>query len=261
MRRKLLFLLACFVLTGSAFAQNTFSVITKAVKPSGTKPIVIQRNLTCPHSQLSLARHVCVDVNHGKILSVHSQNLRVRDIVIPQYHIKAKIAVGRLNRPENLHGGYNYLRTLAKQARELGTIEPCYAQIWKKIADSRTYNGAHHIVNKSTLKEIHKDMKQKAEERGLPFPISLTEMQNNAPAVFHRLHGTPEYKHIFHNNERQVGLYYTGGMKMVIEDFFYQLKELGFRQHSRELQIPPAVQEATLAEAELWCKMFHLRWE
>lgn len=256
--RKLLLLLACFIVSGGSFAQNTFSIVAKTAR--GSRPIVLQRTLTLPRSQVSFAQKI-LDAQKGKILNFQKQTLRTGSIEIPQYYIEAQISLARLNRPENIHGGYNYLRTMSKLAREPELIEPAHIRNWQEVTNSYTYNGAHHIVNKSSLKEIYKDMRQKAAEKGLPFPINLTEMQNNAPAVFHRLHGHPDYTYIFHNSGRQVGLYYTGGIKMVIEDFFMQLETLATQTQHPELLVPAEVQKATFIEAELWCKMFHLRWE
>lgn len=258
--RHLLLLLACLFVSGVSFAQNTFAIVAKTSREAALRPIVIQRTLTLPRSQVNFAQKILAE-KKGKIIKSQKQTLRFNNIEIPQHYIEAQITLARLSRPENIHGGYNYLRTMSKLAREPELIEPAYIASWQEIADSHTYNGAHHIVNKSSLKEIYKDMKQKAAARGMPFPVNLTEMQNNAPAVFHQLHGSTEYTRIFHNSTRQVNLYYIGGMKLVIEDFFMHMELIAKHHHRPDFLVPEEVQKSTYTEAELWCKMFHLRWE
>ena len=87
----------------------------------------------------------------------------------------------------------------------------------------------------------------------------LHEIQNNAPAVFHSLHGNPVYKDIFHNREKQFKLYQKGGVKLVLDDFFKNVhiisREENVRFFSKE------VIRNTYLEAHLWCETFNLKWE
>lgn len=265
--RILLSLLACIILTGSAFAQNAFSIIkagktaTRVPKSfsAAVRPIVISRTIIVPRAQTKIAREICSQ--RSKYIKIRSFKQHVDKISLPKTYIETRFAIARLEKPEKYYGGYNYLRTLFKLSRDPQNIELPYTANWQKVSNTATYHGVHHIVNKSTLKEIYADMQAKAAERALPFPINLTEMQNNAPAIFHRLHGDPAFAQLFHNTNRQLGLYYTGGVKMIIEDFFIQLDQTSLRQNNPELKVPEEAKKGTMKEAELWCKIFHLRWD
>lgn len=255
-------LLTCIVFSAPAFSQSVFSVVRKSNKlATAFKPIVISRSVLVPSAQLPLATRVCMARMPVALSSPEKLSIRLNTI-ISTAQIETQFAIPRLNRPENIYGGYNYLRTMTKLSLKLpNNVEKAYQETWQKINLTRTYNGAHHIVNKTTLEEIFLRMKEQARARGEEFNVNLSEMQNNAPAIFHRLHGNPQFNHIFHNRERQLHIYYRSGMKAVIEDFFEQVNMVAEESGGLILQVPQSVIEGTYLEAELWCKTFNLRWE
>lgn len=261
--RKLLPFLVLVLVSCSAFGQNAFSVVKKAsTLRTAFRPIVISREIVAPSSQLPLAIRACTsrvpcDLSKPKKFFVQLNSATVSRVVL-QTHF----AIPRLNRPENVYGGYNYLRTMTKLSyNPTDNIEDIYQSAWRKINHVQGYNGAHHIVNKSTLEQIYLDMKTKARSRGETLGINLSEMQNNAPAVFHRLHGHPEFTPVFHNKERQLQIYYTSGIKAVIDDFFEQVNLIAWESDGLIPRVPQKVMEGTYMEAELWCKTFNLRWK
>lgn len=262
--RILLCLLSCFILSGSLFGQSVFSVIRKPAaiaRQIPFKTIPISRTLAVPPNQVPLAIKVC-DLRTPCIQSNPKPVVyKLPDARIKRTVIEAQFAIARLSRPEKAFGGYNYLRTLAKLSYKPQNVDPNYLAVWRKINSSHSYNGAHHIVNKRTLQEIHLMEKEKAKQKGEPYLINLSEMQNNAPAIFHRLHGNPNFSHIFHNLERQLFLYREYGVKGIIEDFFFQLEQISKESNYAIPAVPPVVIENTYLEAELWSKTFNLRWE
>lgn len=255
-------LLTCVIFSAPAFAQSAFSVVRKpSTLANAFKPIVISRTVAVPVAQLPLASQVCLSRVPCTVSSPKKLSSRL-ETAVARAQIEAHFAIPRLNRPENIYGGYNYLRTMTKLSQKSPrNIESEHQGIWQKINHTRSYNGAHHIVNKSTLEQIHQNMKIKARVRGQTFTTNLSEMQNNAPAIFHRLHGNPEFSYIFHNRERQLQIYYQSGMKAVIDDFFEQVNLLAWESDGLIPRVPQKVMEGTYLEAELWCKTFNLRWE
>lgn len=261
--RKLQLVLVLALLSCSAFGQSAFSVVrAPTALRTSFQPIVISRSLLLPKSQIPLAVRACTLRSPCVVSNPQKVSVHINAATISRIHMEALFAIPRLNRPENIYGGYNYLRTMTKLSyRSSDNIENIYQNAWQKINLTRGYNGAHHIVNKSTLEQIHQNMKAKARERGEVFTINLSEMQNNAPAIFHRLHGDPEFTSVFHNKERQLKIYYTSGMKAVIDDFFEQVNLIAWESEGLVPQIPLKVIDGTYVEAELWCKTFNLRWE
>ena len=261
--RKLLLFLVLGLFSYSAFGQNAYSIVrAPATIRTSFQPIVISRTLLLPKAQLPLAVRACTARRPCVLSNPQKVPVHINAATISRIHMEAHFAIPRLNRPENIYGGYNYLRTMTKLSyKSPDNIENIYQNAWQKINLTRGYNGAHHIVNKSTLEQIHQNMKAKARARGEVFTINLSEMQNNAPALFHRLHGNPEFTSVFHNKERQLQIYYTSGIKAVIDDFFEQVNLIAWESEGLIPRVPQKVMEGTYLEAELWCKMFNLRWE
>lgn len=244
MRHIILGLLLLFPL--SVFSQSAYNVV-RAAKNS-FKPSIICRSITTQASNVGLAKAV---VQNSRLLTNPSYIYLNRKVCIPEVRITYQFATAPLTYPERLYGGYNYLKIISRLSRNK-LIDKNFLHIWKNINRTQTYNGVHHIVNKSTLQEIHLRANLKGKVR-------LDEMQNNAPAVFHSLHGNPLYKDIFHNRDKQVELYFNYGMKAVIDDFFHNVRIVsrkeGVRFFSKE------VIENTYKEAHLWCNTFNCKWE
>lgn len=258
--RKLLLFLVLSLFSCSASGQNAYTIVQKARNARHFKAAVISRSLQAPASQLALANSA-LKLRSPKPFTPIRFKQKIAGERVSQIRINTEFLVPRLGNPGNIYGGYNYLKTIAKLSRSPNTVEPAYARMWRLINDNAAYKGAHHIVNKSTLRIIYEDMAARAEMAGKPFSVNLTEMQNNAPGIFHILHGHPSYQRIFHNAERQTDIYYEYGMKAVIEDFFEQINRISAASLGSIPGIPPSVMSGTYIEAELWCKTFHLRWD
>jgi len=253
--KRLLFPALLCLFSCSVFGQNAFRILQKGTKAvPRVNSVVVERTLLAPKNLTPLAREATWLRCSGRCPSPQK---------IPPNYVAfvSKISVPRLSNPNMLYGGYNYLRLLAKISREPNTVEPAYARMWRRINNVNTYRGAHHIVNKSTLKVIFDDMKAKARRTGKPLTVNLDEMQHNAPGIFHPLHGNAAYQYIFHNSQRQLEMYYNGGIKEVLDDFFERLSQVSQDSGGEIPEVPSSVIEGTYIEAELWCKTFHLRWE
>lgn len=118
----------------------------------------------------------------------------------------------------------------------------------------------HRRPQKPKLLQIYRDMKINARDRGETIDFRLFDLQNNAPAIFHMLYAKPQFAAVFHNKERQLELYYTSGVKAILDDFFYQVGRIAAESNGKIPQVPHLVREGTYQEAKLWCKIFHLRW-
>lgn len=253
MKRLLLLAILC-LFSCSVFGQNAFRILQKARNAQRVNAAVVERTLYAPRNLVPLARE-------ATWMRYPKRNLNPQRISKDQVAFVSKISVPRLSNPNKLYGGYNYLRLIAKIAKDPNAVEPAYARMWSHIHRAGSYQGAHHIVNKSTLKVIFDDMKAKARRAGRPFQINLEEMQHNAPGIFHPLHGHKDYQYIFHNSQRQLQIYYDAGIKAVLDDFFENLHQISEKSDGAIANVPDFVIEGTYIEAELWCKTFHLRWE
>lgn len=243
MKHIILGLLLIFPL--DVFSQSAFNIVKTARK--SFKPSIICRSITTQTINTNLARDVL------KIQNVITKPVYkiTNKHCTPQIRITYQFTTLPITYPERLYGGYNYLKIISRLSKDK-VIDKQFVHIWKNINRTQSYNGVHHIVNKSTLQEIYLRANLKGKVR-------LDEMQNNAPAVFHSLHGNPAYKDIFHNRDKQVEIYFNFGMKAVIDDFFHNVRivsrEEGVRFFSKE------VIENTYKEAHLWCNTFNCKWE
>ena len=224
----------------------------------------VTRYINAPLSSKQQAEDLVASMNPDNLSSFEGSRViktAKGEIVIPEIRIVAEFPVPILSNPASMWGSYRYLRKLTALSRQSGTVNPRYAQKWKRIFDVASYNGVHHIINKSTLKTIYYDMKSAAAKKGERLNISLNDMQNDAPASLHPYHGNPEFSVLFHNLNRQRALYEDGGVRAVLEDYFYGLKEL-HRTFPREAPfVPDDVIRNTMKEARLWAETYHLRWE
>ena len=205
---KLIPLVLFLLLSVNVFSQSAFNIVK--VARNATKPNVICRTITIRTSGLSVANRVI----NSSILSSPVKYKQINSkLCIPKTTITYDFKIPIITYPEKLYGPYNLLKLISRNSRTNKLISKEHISIWKNINKTQTYNGVHHIVNKSTLQEIYL-------RENLNGMVRLDEMQNNAPAVFHSLHGNPTYKDIFHNKEKQFELYQKGGVKLVLDDFF-----------------------------------------
>lgn len=105
---------------------------------------------------------------------------------------------------------------------------------WQAVNAGTGYNGAHHIVTKFVITQIG----------------GSEEAIRNGPSVFHPLHNKPEYVDVFHNHQRQLEIYKTGGIKGIVQDFFDRVP--GFTDDEIKIM---------LLESELWAKHWGLKWQ
>lgn len=222
-------------LATNLYSQNLFRVVGK-----GKNFINISRTTVVSKDIQSVAEAVLRDRSSEIIMQ------SVKKAIVLQAVIEQPFCL-----PEEVPGGYNYLRTVSKEMRCEGA--------WKDVVDSDSYNGAHHIINKSVLEVIYKDLEIRARQSGTTLDFTFDEFQSNAPAVFHPLHNASKYKHIFHNRERQLRLYYSEGVFGCVEDYFKQINQVnmleGLQLYDREFM------RTTLLETSLWAHHYGLSWK
>lgn len=167
-------------------------------------------------------------------------------------NIEREIFANSLKDPVKIYGPYTYTKAFSRASSNPILVNEKYIDNWKHINTTGYYNGAHHLINKSTIKLIYSDLKAQGK------PVRLNEMQANAPAIFHPLHGNTDYSRIFHNSERQYYEYKRFGMKVVIisaiEDIDRASIELGFQPYPQEYL------EGILIESQLWCEYWGIEW-
>lgn len=138
-------------------------------------------------------------------------------------------------RPYKVIGPNSYLRGVGRKFKG--------RKGWERIEQSGSYNGAHHIVTKSVIKQISgKD----------------GEIVNNAPSVFHPLHNNKSFDKDFHDHARQLELYREHGIRAIIIDFFERINAI-----NEALGLPKYEQadiDKELIEAELWARHWGLKW-
>lgn len=138
-------------------------------------------------------------------------------------------------RPYKVVGPNSYLKGVARKFKG--------RKGWERIDQSGGYNGAHHIVTKSVLKELGYS----------------NETLNNTPSIFHPLHNSSAFNKDFHNHSKQLEIYRKSGIKGIIIDFFERINAI-----NDVLGIPQYTQteiEKELLEAELWARHWGLKWE
>ena len=241
----LLFLAYCSVCN----AQSAYQIMRSVVKGNIQKRITICRTIKAPIEQSKLV---------ADVLKTHKQTSIYSTICKNELKVTSQFTAPVLKRPETLYGSYKYLKILSLLSKEATYIDKQFAFIWKNINKTQSYNGVHHIVNKSTLKQIHHDMKMRARRDGEAFTINLAQLQNTAPGAFHIMHGNPKYNTVFHNQELQYKIYKKYGISGIIKNYFYEINKLNLEVGLKP--IPGFVIQGTLKEAELWAKTFKLRW-
>jgi hypothetical protein len=193
---RLAIILIC-ILTINSQAQSVFKFIGKGRK------LKVERRIATSVRYHNLARKV-----------LRSQTLTT-------------IRPEAVRHPTRVVGPNTYLKGVGKRFRGLGE--------WNKVGDSRSYNGAHHIVTKFVIKELGGN----------------SECIRQAPSVFHSLHNDLRHIDWFHNHQKQLEIYKQSGIKGIIEDFFNNVGK----------DFTDAEKEQLLLEAELWAKHWGFKWE
>lgn len=242
-------LLILIILIGGANKSNSQNLIkiSRALftgKPTSVARI-IDTNIASSFIAIDVARYQSLNANTN--WSFANTSTRVEVI------IQRQLAERTLKSPGTIYGPYNYVRVFSKLSKEENLTSKRHIEDWKKISQTTSYNGAHHIINKYTIKLIYEDMKKQGHK------VNLVDMQNNAPAIFHPYHGDPRFKHIFHNPEQQLHDYQLYGMKITIGSLLAKIDAVG-----QENGMPPMPIEyliGILKEAELWCRTYGLVWQ
>jgi hypothetical protein len=193
---RLTIILICILAINSQ-AQSVFRFIGKGRK------LRVERHIETRIRYRDLARRV-----------LHSNNLTV-------------VRQEPIRHPLRVVGPNLYLKGVSKRFRGFGE--------WNKVGDSKSYNGAHHIITKFVIKELGGN----------------SECIRQAPSVFHPLHNDLRYIDWFHNHQKQLELYKQGGIKAIMEDFFDKAGK----------DLTDAERQQLILEAELWSKHWDLRWE
>lgn len=190
-------LLTIFLVGNTVFSQSVFRFIGKG------RRLRVERKIVTQQRYRSLARRV-----------LRSQSLTIsrREVV---------------RSPMRVVGPNIYLKGVGKRFKGLSE--------WDKVRDSRTYNGAHHIVTKFVIKELGGN----------------SECMRQAPSVFHKLHNNPAYIDWFHNHQKQLAIYQEKGIKGIMEEFFENVGSEFSKEDKEQLML----------EAELWAKHWNLKWE
>jgi len=162
--KKLLVLLITLLLSNTAvFSQNAYRVLRSAGNRVGKVANVgntrITRHITAPASSANLAKKV-VQTYSPNYTNVYFRNTTFRNkywpaTTVPQVVISTEFKTPILRNPSTLWGSYRYLKELVRLSQERGAVAKGYEKKWRNIRDVATYRGVHHIVNKSTLKEIY----------------------------------------------------------------------------------------------------------
>lgn len=190
-------LLTIFLVGNTAFSQSVFRYIGKG------RRLRVERKIVTAVRYQQLARRV-----------LHSQSLTIsrREVV---------------RSPMRVVGPNIYLKGVGKRFKGLSE--------WDKVGDSRSWNGAHHIVTKFVIREIGGN----------------SECVRQAPSVFHPLHNNPEFVGWFHNHTNQLAIYKEKGIKGILEEFFDKVGKDFSDEDKAQLML----------EAELWAKHWNLKWE
>lgn len=167
--------------------------------------------------------------------------------------IERVIASNSLKNPARVYGPYKYLKAYSKASNNPLLVNEKYIDNWKHINTTGYYNGAHHLINKSTIKLIYLDLKAQGKD------VRLEEMQANAPAIFHPLHGDKDYLEVFHDSEQQYYDYKRFGMKVTVISLLERIDQVSMKLGLSPM--PIEYLESVLKEAELWCKYWEINWE
>ena len=247
----LLFLVAP-VLTNAQSAYTLLRSVRVVASPAICREIVTRESLAMFAKDAALSQYPAR-------MTTEYFRFKNNEICFPAVRVQSYILARELNNPQDIYGGYNFLRTISKLSSVKGAVSKEYAKEWKKIHESKGYNGAHHIVNKQALKAIVAYEKEQRELSGRSFKINLTTLENNAPAIFHPLHGDPKYAHIFHNPLEQFNAYKEHGMRYVICKQIVMINII-----SKSLGLPEMNNQVIggiLMDAEFWCRHHNLSWE
>lgn len=162
--------------------------------------------------------------------------------------VEQQILHQQLKSPTTIYGPYNYVRAISTVAKNRDLVNPRYLSAWKYINQSTGYNGVHHIVTKAVIERIHADLKASGKK------VSLSDMQKNAPSLFHPFHGNPAYQDVFHNIDEQYTIYKEHGMRALMVHQLELINDINIKIGLEPF--PDWYIDGILKETQLWCKHF-----
>ena len=235
--RKLVIL--CLLLPLNGYCQNAVKIIGNLAK---LNRVAIERIITVPTRDYLPALAIAT---YHQPFTLYSNSLS------SQITYNITFQLNSLKSPDTIYGPYNYMRAISKVSRHQQFVHPDYTRYWKHLNSSVGYNGVHHLITKSTIKQLCSDVSCSS--------TILKEMQSNAPCIFHRFHGNPSFVTIFHNPEEQYELYIKRGMKKVVELQLDKINEV-----NKTMGLPELTQEyidGILHETKIWCSIYGLIYE
>jgi hypothetical protein len=216
----------------SGYAQNYYKVFKQAKQARNA--IFISRSTICTQRTLKSAYNAVLS-NSAQVNINQLERMIVLESVIKQ----------QLAEPVRISGEYNYLKAVSQSFR----ADPQ----WVDVNKSDSYNGIHHIINKSVLEVIYKQRKDGS------YLLNYNDFLNNSPAVFHPFHNDKQFSWYFHNHKRQYELYVKYGVKGVLLDFFTEINKLnelyGLPVYADEFI------ENNMLQAKFWSDSYGLKWE
>ena len=226
-------LICLFILfSPNLFAQSYYTLVSAS--KTARNAIFINRGiLTYPKHINAAYNAILTQSNVIDVSRLEKQILLQTQIQQPRCH------------PMEVVGGYNYLRTVSRG------MTGCEG--WGRIRQGGGYNGAHHIISKSTLEVLYK---QKKENNTY---LNYSDFQRNAPAIYHPFHNNKQFEAVFHDAARQLELYNKGGVSYVLSDFFVTINEINRRYGLPEYT--PEMINRSLLEAKFWSDSYGLRWK
>lgn len=240
-RWLLLLILMTLALVG--YSQNAVELLRPMHRASGA---IICRKITVPARLGAPAIRVAqLNPKDNCYVSIRGFSVNV--------DLERIIASNSLKNPARVYGPYKYLKAYSRASNNPILVNDKYIDNWKHINTTGYYNGAHHLINKYTIKRIYLDLKAEGKD------VHLNEMQANAPAIFHPLHGDKDFIKVFHDSDQQYYDYKRYGMKVTVISLLERIDEvnisLGFEPYSQEYL------DGVLKETELWCKYWEINWE
>lgn len=252
MRRTILLVVSFVVLcTTGAHSQAIFRVTRPLLK----KPVTISKSLRINRVTVIETRHIERAVRAAEFQSrLRQQEALSNTPMIAAPNVNVAFLTQNIEqhvcKPEQLYGGYNYLRTCSKNMK---------TPDWVHINKTTSYNGVHHIINVQTLKELYKVSLESYEKGKIELYPFFNDMVLNAPGMFHKFHNNPEFVQFFHNSALQLEIYNDAGIKGVLDYFFENMVKLNIEQGLKP--IDQEIIDGTYLEAELWTTHFGLDWE
>ena len=234
------------ILSSNVYCQSVYRIL----KPKSLQQINIKRITIVDKAKIeSTIRAITYQSALRRQLNASQQNIfdvNNNEMIFIEQTIEQTICD-----PTQIYGGYNYLRLCSQNMKS--------DKQWKNINKSNSFNGVHHIINTSTLKELYKIALSNYNSKIITnFPF-FEEFIKNTPAIFHELHNDKETTLLFHNKDLQLKIYNENGIKGILDNFFETIDTLNYHKNLQLIESNVIV--GTYLEAKLWSDYYGLKWE